>query len=377
MSAYQLYKETVSRDITDILKDMGCLPIVFLGAGMTRRYFGSPSWEQLLQQACEANPVLDKDYIYYRQAFDSLPKVAQAFVGPYHEWAWSKGKRRFPKGLFEKNVPKEAYLKYFVSKIIKYTQPNKISQIKPKGLRDEVKLLQEIRPSSIITTNYDQLAEFFYPDYTPIVGQTIIKTPSTMIGEIFKIHGCVTNTEEIVLTESDYSNWNEKKKYISAKLLTYFLEHPVIILGYSAQDPNVLSILRDIDEILASHGEIVENLYYVIYDEKLSDSSSPPTEILLDLGGGSSMRVKAIYTNDMSWVYQAFVANAGMENVNPKILRALMSRTYDLVRHDIPTSTVEVDYSTLEQAVDKENFLPKLLGITSISEPEHFNAAYP
>jgi len=63
-----------------------------------------------------------------------------------------------------------------------------------------------------------------------------------MIGEIFKIHGCITDPAGIVLTDDDYEDWNNKKKYLSAKLLTYFLEHPVLIIGYSAQDPNVLSI---------------------------------------------------------------------------------------------------------------------------------------
>jgi hypothetical protein len=179
------------------------------------------------------------------------------------------------------------------------------------------------------------------------------------------------------LTASDYSGWNDRKKYLSAKLLTYFLEHPVLIVGYSAQDPNVLAVLRDIDEILASSGDIVSNIYYVIYDDTIGEESNPGKEVLLDLGNGSSMRVKAIYTNDLSWVYRSFAASEGIENVNPKILRALISRTYDLVRHDIPKATLEVNYETLEQAVNDENALPKLLGITSVSDPEQFNAAYP
>jgi len=128
---------------------------------------------------------------------------------------------------------------------------------------------------------------------------------------------------------------------------------------------------------LSASGALVPNIYYVIYDEKITEDSSPPTEVILDLKNGSSMRVKCIHAREFSWIFQAFAASEGLENVNPKILRALMSRTYDIVRHDIPKMTIEVDYNTLEQVVSKGDALPKLLGLTTISDPENFNAAYP
>ncbi len=198
-----------------------------------------------------------------------------------------------------------------------------------------------------------------------------------MIGEIFKIHGCISDPASLVVTASDYSTWVEKKKYLSAKLLAFFLEHPVLIVGYSAQDENVISILRDIDEILASQGELVGNIFYVVHDSSLGESSSPPREAVLDLKNGNSMRVNCIHADDFSWVFSAFAASEGVENVNPKLLRALMARTYELVRHDIPKMTMELDFGTLEQAVSADDALPKLLGITSLSDPETFNAAYP
>jgi len=76
-------------------------------------------------------------------------------------------------------------------------------------------------------------------------------------------------------------------------------------------------------------------------------------------------------------VYDAFAAAEGLQNVNPKLLRALVARTYDLVRHDIPKMTMEVDFQTLERAAEAEGELPRLLGITGLSDPETFNATYP
>jgi len=252
-----------------------------------------------------------------------------------------------------------------------------LSGLTSATLMREIEQLKGIRPHSVITTNYDTLCETIYPDYTRIVGQKIIRAPGISVGEIFKIHGCVTDYKEIVLTTSDYGSWTNKKKYLSAKLLTYFLEHPVLIVGYGAQDPNVLAILRDIDEILASPGSLVSNIFYLIYDDKIAKSSTPPSDMLLDLGNGSSMRVNAIHANDFSWVYKAFEANSSLENVNPRLLRALLARTYELVRHDIPRMGLQVDFATLEQAVASDGSLPKLLGITGLNEPDMFNATYP
>jgi hypothetical protein len=89
------------------------------------------------------------------------------------------------------------------------------------------------------------------------------------------------------------------------------------------------------------------------------------------------MRVNAIYAKEYSWVFEAFASNEGIQKINPKILRALIARTYDLVRHDIPKMTIQVDFTTLEHAVNNNGELGKILGITSISGPGDFNAVYP
>ncbi|MCV5737918.1 SIR2 family protein, partial [Escherichia coli] len=79
----------------------------------------------------------------------------------------------------------------------------------------------------------------------------------TSYGEILKMHGCSSQYETIVLTAEDYTDFNKRKKYLSAKLLTYFAEHPLFFFGYSATDTNIKGILSDIDEILAPNGELI------------------------------------------------------------------------------------------------------------------------
>ena len=377
MADYTAYVEEQTLAVKNCLKDLGCQPVIFLGSGLSQRYADGPSWRDLLSEAIDSNPHIKQEFAYFLQAHGTLPAVGTALVDAYHQFAWAvKGEGTFPESLYTETTPKDCYLKFAIAQIISQRVSGLGASIGSK-LTAEINLLKNIRPNSIITTNFDILAETIFSDYTPIVGQTIIRAASMMIGEVFKIHGCVTEPASLVLTDADYSNWTEKKKYLSAKLLTFFLEHPVLIVGYSAQDDNVVAILRDIDEILASQGELVGNIFYLVHDASIVDGSSPPREAVLDLKNGNSMRVNCIHANDFSWVFEAFGASEGVENVNPKLLRALMARTYELVRHDIPKMTMEVNYATLEQAINADDALPKLLGITSLSDPETFNAAYP
>ncbi|OLG76649.1 SIR2 family protein [Xanthomonas oryzae] len=376
MNNYSEYIASRTEAIHKCITELGCQPIIFAGAGLSKRYIGGPSWIELLTGIANDNPHVRQSIAYYLQKYQSPLEVGEQLVNDFHNWAWSEGREKFNPTLFEASVQPKEFLKDYVGNYINARTPPEISSL-PADLSDEIKLLQETRPHSVITTNYDTLCELIFPEYTRIVGQKIIRTPGLSIGEIFKIHGCVTDPTEIVLTNSDYTDWSCRKKYLSAKLLTYFLEHPVLIVGYGAQDPNVLAILRDIDEILASPGAVVPNIFYVIYDKEIQDSSIPPNDLLLDLGRGTSMRVNALHAKEFNWIYRAFAANTNLENINPKVLRALLARTYDLVRHDIPRMSVQVDFATLEQAAASDDRLPKLLGITGLGDPDMFNATYP
>jgi len=374
---YTEYIKQRTESVRDCLSELGCQPIVFAGAGLSKRYINGPSWIELLETVARLNPRVKDSIAFLYQKYGNFLEVGEQLVPDFHAWAWAEGKSYFDTSLFSPSIQPSDFIKYFVADYIAGITPADLSGLTSATLMREIEQLKGIRPHSVITTNYDTLCETIYPDYTRIVGQKIIRAPGISVGEIFKIHGCVTDYKEIVLTTSDYGSWTNKKKYLSAKLLTYFLEHPVLIVGYGAQDPNVLAILRDIDEILASPGSLVSNIFYLIYDDKIAKSSTPPSDMLLDLGNGSSMRVNAIHANDFSWVYKAFEANSSLENVNPRLLRALLARTYELVRHDIPRMGLQVDFATLEQAVASDGSLPKLLGITGLNEPDMFNATYP
>lgn len=367
----------MSDDISTCLDSMGVQPILFVGSGISQRYIDAPSWDGLLKRMCEDCPVLNKDYAYYKQKHKTLIEVGSEFSDAYREWAWGEGNEKFPAALFSEEQHPEIYLKQKVAEYFEELVNSKIENPANESNSRELSALIKIRPHAIITTNYDRFLERTFPDYSNVIGQSILKVNYAGVGEILKIHGCSSQPKSIVITGADYKDFQAKKKYLSAKLLTYFAEHPLVFIGYSAEDPNIRSILSDIDEILSPDNELIPNIYFVERDEDIESRTSYSREKLIAVDHERSVRVKNLVAQDFEWIYKAFGALDVIEAINPKILRALLARTYSLVRHDIPKRTIEVNYQTLQQAVSQEGELAKLYGITTLDNPSAINAIYP
>ncbi|HDK7176522.1 TPA: SIR2 family protein [Clostridium botulinum] len=373
MSKYDIYKEVSINNITECLSNMECQPILFLGSGISRRYFNAPNWDELLKILAENCPSAKK-YGYYKQTYENSIEIGTKLSDVYKEWAWSDGEKEFSKEYFTDKYRSDIFIKSKIANLLESITPKNIMDI--PLYKDEISSLQAIKPYAIITTNYDKFIERLFPDYTPIIGQRILNSQYTSIGEIFKIHGCISEPESLVFTKEDYDIFQSKKKYLSAKLLTFFLEHPLVFVGYNAGDPNIQAILSDIDEILAINNKLVPNIYIVTWNEEIKNQHYS-MEKIINLENDKNIRINEIVANDYKWIYDAFTNNEAIERVNPKLLRALLSRTYELVRADIPKRRIEIDYATLEKALNNDNEINKIYGITSISNPEAVNITYP
>jgi hypothetical protein len=371
-----IYQTEIEEKIKECLEDKGVQPILFLGSGLSRRYFNAPDWRGLLKETIKQLPKPRKNLEYYEQSQFTLPEIGQEIAELYKEWAWNEGQEEFPKNYFDSQFPKEIFLKHFVSEYLKGITPKAEGKcIKEYSL--EIDLLKKIRPHAIITTNYDEFLERIFPDYQSIIGQKILSSESAFFGEIFKIHGCVTSPDSLVLTKKDYDDFLCTKKYLSAKLLTFFLEHPLLIVGYSAADENIKTILSDIDIILSANGRLIPNIFLLRRPKEGESIKNLPKEDIITVDQGRHIRVNSIISNDFAWVYKSFVNNGAIERIRPKLLRSLLARTYELVRHDIPKRALEVDYSVLEGAVSGNDELAKLYGITITGEASHVNINYP
>ena len=347
MTATELtYTQRADASVRDLLLEYECQPILFIGSGLSQRYFGAPTWRELLREVFTQIPAGAEGYEYFRQKLNDDPvAIGTQLAELVFEWAWGDGRSRFPDEMYSTQVHKDAFLKVLVCRHIAslVSQPSDVAD----PLKKELAALAAVKPHAIITTNYDLFLGSVFDGYECITGQTILRYNTNSFGEIFHIHGDVSRPESIVLTAKDYDEWGDKKKYVSAKLLTYFAEHPVFILGYGLGDPNVRSILRDIGELVADDTGLIANVYQVIWHED-ELGKSPPEQAMFAVDG-REFRTMAIHTTDFEWLYKALRSQSALTSINPKLVRALAARMMRLVRHDIPSGAVSVDYDVSQQ----------------------------
>lgn len=376
-SRYERYVEDISDDITETVQAMGCQPILFVGSGLSRRYMSAPSWDELLGILASGCPGIDKGLGFYKQSLKTPQKIGEEFARLYQEWAWDKGRKDFPEEMFAEDVDAQAYLKFKIASHLEALKPSTLGELGEDEHKAEIEALCRVKPHAIITTNYDNMIEMVFPDHEPIVGQQILRGQQLSVGEIYKIHGSVEDHDSIVFTETDYDVFAKKKKFLSAKLLTFFNEHPLLFIGYSASDPNIRSILSDIDEALPVKGGIIPNVFILEWNPNIGPDSTPAREKVIATDEDRSIRVKLIESSDFGWVFDAFAANPVLNDVNPRVLRALIARSYNLVRHDIPTMTIEADFKMLNQAVEDSDSFAKLFGVANISDYSFASAQHP
>lgn len=166
------------------------------------------------------------------------------FDKPLHlVWQFAEHKKEYPGYLFSETENKDIFLKYSISKIIEKHD----AQLNSDSLwnNPEIKALQGVTPQMILTTNYDLLLEKVFPQYDSYIGQDSIKSNLNDF-RIMKIHGSVNDPKLIVIDAADYNEFSVRQEYMVAKLLTYFVEYPIIFLGYSVSDDNIKKILNSV-----------------------------------------------------------------------------------------------------------------------------------
>ena len=260
--------------------------------------------------------------------------------------------------------------------MLKSLGPNKAGSYGSAELDEEIEALKKISAHAVITTNYDEVIEPLFPEYERVIGQQILRKPYLAIGEIFKVHGCRSDPKSIVINEADYQRFQEDHKYLSAKLLTYFVEHPLIFVGYRADDPNIKTILYDVDRMVRADFQLVPNIYILEWDKTIAETSYPARDKVISVAPDVNIRIKSISANSFKWVFEAFGQAGDLEKINTKLLRALLARAVDLVRSDIPKKHVEINFEMLEHAVESGANFAKLFGVTSVGDPSKINLTH-
>lgn len=215
---------------TDLVNDINHRQIIlFLGAGIsvsTKDHIGFPSGWELA--SLMSNKFLSRDV----KECESLAEIGQQIV-------WSHGGSRaslqdYLKGIFENPKVKPNNAHYMLTKL----------------------------HLPMVTTNYDRLIENAFAikqiELSTTIGETdLLKNRGD---QLFKIHGCISNPESCIITESDYYFWMNNDSQVKDLLKAWFVMNHVVFIGYSVSDINFRSLLL---ELKRKYGQSIRRSHIV------------------------------------------------------------------------------------------------------------------
>ncbi|WP_051221453.1 SIR2 family protein [Conexibacter woesei] len=319
------------------------VPYLFVGAGLSIRYTGAESWPALLRLFAEP---LSKPYEYYASTADGdLPRLATLLANDFHEMWWSDPRYEESRAAnAELIVARDSALKVEISAHL----AKAVDRLPTEGeLAKEIELLKAAVIDGIITTNFDPVLEHVRPDLHPYVGQDeLLFSDPQGIGEIYKIHGSFEQPNSLVLTAEDYARFDERNPYLAAKLLTIFVEHPVIFLGYSLTDRNVQRVLVDIARCLTD--DRIQDLRDRLLFVEWKPGATPAMASTVISAEGFAIPVQSIVVPDFREVFTAL--GTVKRRIPARLLRHLRKEIYELVKTSEPTARAYVE--ELEPSAD-------------------------
>lgn len=340
--------------IKKIFSSFTSLPYLFIGSGISRRYLELEDWRGLLKRFILL--ISDDDLAFEKYVSNAkaklklmnveddsliLPMVATLLEGDFNE-IWFESETFLQNRIKHKEKVK-AGMTPFKIEIADYIMSNSSLDKIKESSKQEIDYLQEIADKSIngiITTNYDLLIQHLFEskDYDTYVGQKKLMFSSVNgIREIYKIHGCCNDPSSIIITYEDYINFRKKNAYIAAKLLTIFVEHPIIFIGYNVGDNNIINILESIVDCM--DGDDIDKLKNRLFFVQRSKKEGHLKVIdHVHQFGKASIPMKKIEINDFSILYEALLEVKA--KYNPRLLKMLKKDIYNLVITNEATGTL-------------------------------------
>lgn len=208
------------------MRDHRCVP--FIGAGLSYP-FGIPTWRSLLDALSER---------CIREKVRN-PAIINSLIdeGEFTHAAF-KAKEKLGKDVFRE----------VVTDLI--TNYDRSKELLPQ------KLLWDISPGLILTTNFDTLLEDSVQPHPDIVthlhksklADLIRKSTDSRV--LFKLHGTIDEFESLVFTEDDYSNLynNDQNAYLFT-FSTSIIQNNLLFIGFSFSDQSIIQTLKSMKKL--------------------------------------------------------------------------------------------------------------------------------
>ena len=238
----------------DKLRKLNQKPVLFVGSGLSQRYLKSPTWWGLLEKISEKLEI-DKSLLE-RWTSDNYEEIAERLEAI----CFTTLKKE---SLLESDDIRRPFRKLIAQILNEYTVDN-------SEYEKEISTLSSVDYQKLITTNYDSLLEksvFGIKNEEIYIHNDDLFSSETKNKKLYKIHGSVDKPSSMIITKSDYDQFFEKSKYIYSKLLTMFVESPIIFLGYSLSDRNIKDILTTLTATLSQKDlkQFQERVYIISY----------------------------------------------------------------------------------------------------------------
>lgn len=215
----------------------------FIGSGFSNN-FGYPDWDTILKEI--------KTRVSYEPELDLTTQLRAAEILCSH-------------AVNNKILESEAEFNELVANTLKDKQ---VADKTPDWIED----FKKLSPSTIITTNWDNVLEKIYEDMPNVI---VRKDQSPEISNktknIFKIHGDVGRPQTLVFTQSQYHKFQREETYLNRKVFTLFSELTPVLIGYGLNDPNIVYLY---EEVFANFGKSKSPVFMVIKpgDKKIDET---------------------------------------------------------------------------------------------------------
>jgi hypothetical protein len=360
-------------NIQQFIKKYNNHPVLFIGTGISLRYLENAyTWDGLLSYISTELTENDESYLDLKSSCEvngkyKLEKIAEILESHFNEKVKKERNGKFKKTndffydqmKLDKN---HSRFKIFISSLLSDLNFN-------PEMESEIAEFKKTRKNigSIITTNYDNLIEEIF-EFNPLIGNDILL--SNPYGSVYKIHGCVSEPDKIIIVEEDYNKFDEKYELVRAQLLSLFIHNPIIFLGYNIGDDNIKKILKTIFTYIEPNSTLANKIRdnFLLVEYEKGSTNEEVCEHDIDMDGFSTIRINKIKTDNYNIIYES------LSNLHLPISAMDVRKVQSIVKEIYSGGSIKV---SITEDLDNLNNEDKIIAIgssKSISYQYHTSA---